>query len=248
MPPEVPRYLPSEEMANRLNEEWASLDTQSFLARVLEAEEQLGKVTLVSSFGAESAVLLHLAVSVHPDVSVTFLDTGFHFVETIEYRDELVSKLNLTRVRSARVDPLAEKRLDEHGWLHRVDPDRCCHLRKVEVLDRALRGFGGWVAGQKRFQSTQRQSIERVEFDAERSKFKFNPLADWIAEDIEHYFSVHDLPRHPLLARGFRSVGCGPCTSAVGEDESARAGRWRGRGKLECGLHRPKDLIAVSTA
>lgn len=248
MLPDATRILPSQETAQQLNEQFAAHDTLTFLNRILTVEQGLGRITVVSSFGVESAVLLHLVSCVRPDIAVTFLDTGFHFEETIEYRDELVARLNLTDVRSARVDPLAEKRLDEQRWLHRIDPDRCCQLRKVEVLSRALRGFGGWVSGQKRFQSAQRQLIERVEFDAERSKFKFNPLADWRAEDIENYFVAHDLPRHPLLAEGFRSIGCGPCTTAAGENEHARAGRWRGSDKIECGLHRPGDLIAVSVA
>lgn len=228
--------------------ETAGLDTPAFLRAVLSNKATFGRVAVVSSFGAESAILLHQIAQVAPDTPVIFIDTLFHFDETLAHRDALVRQLSLQNVRSFSIDPLSQKRLDPSRHLHLTNPDRCCHARKVDVLNRALREFDGWITGQKRYQSSTRSDIARVDWDAERNKWKFNPLADWSMDDIESHREKYDLPRHPLADLGYSSVGCAPCTSPVGVDEDARAGRWRGQQKLECGLHRNPNIIAASVA
>lgn len=226
----------------------AALSTQGLLAELLSESEDFGRLAVVSSFGSESAVLLHQIAKIAPETPVIFIDTLFHFDETLAYRDALVEQLSLRDVRSLSIDPLSQKRLDPARTLHLTDPDQCCHARKVEVLRRALRGFDGWITGQKRYQSDTRAAIARVEWDTVSDKWKFNPLADWTADQIETYRDRHGLPRHPLAHLGYTSVGCAPCTSPVADHEHSRAGRWRGQQKLECGLHRNPNIIAASAA
>jgi len=144
------------------------------------------------------------------------------------------------------LDPLSEKRSDPARRLHLEDPDACCQLRKVKVLNHVLRDFGGWIAGQKRYQSHERSTIDRVEWDSARGKWKFNPLADWNTTDLLTYQTQHKMPAHPLAAVGYLSVGCSPCTTPVAAGEDMRAGRWRKHEKLECGLHRPADVIVAA--
>ena len=224
-----------------------SLDTQAFLARLLGQQTPFGELAVVSSFGAESAVLLHLVATLNSQTRVVFLDTGFHFPETLAYRDELIDRFGLEGAQIIGIDPLSEKRYDEAGTLHQSDPDRCCAVRKVQVLKRALRPYGGWISGQKQFHSTERAWLERVEWDDIYATWKFNPLADWSADRIASYQAEHRLPPHPLVSEGFPSIGCEPCTSRVTGGEDIRAGRWRGQDKLECGLHRNPNVIAVSS-
>ena len=233
-------------IAKRLRDEWNDLPTQELLKRALSRDAFVSNPALVSSFGADSAVLLHMVSLIKPDAQVVFLDTGFHFPETLAYRSQLVDTLGLTNVRSARVDPIAEKRLDARRRLHRNDPDSCCQLRKVSVLDRHLRMNDAWISGQRRSQSMTRSSVALVEVDEARGKLKFNPLANWSDSDIAAYKAENALPVHALVANGFPSIGCQPCTSAVRADEDQRAGRWRGQQKLECGLHNRPNIIASS--
>lgn len=224
----------------------SGLDTPDFLEAILSGESPFGPLGAVSSFGTDSSVLLHLIAMIVPATPVLFLDTGFHFEETLAHLNSVVQRLGLESVRTFRVDPLSEKRADASRALHRTQPDDCCHLRKVQVLDRALRPFSGWISGQKRFQTRERAAVDRLEWDAERGKWKFNPLADWSNADLLRYRAKHQLPEHPLEVLGYRSVGCKPCTTPVGNGEDARAGRWREHQKLECGLHGQSDLIAAS--
>ena len=233
-------------IANRLVNEWDALSTQEVLTRALSREAFVSNPALVSSFGADSAVLLHMVSLIEPDAQVVFLDTGFHFPETLAYRNHLVRTLGLTNVRSATVDPIAEKRLDARRRLHLSDADSCCQLRKVSVLDRHLRMNDAWISGQRRSQSSTRSLVALVEVDETRGKLKFNPLANWPDGDIAAYKAEHALPEHPLLSKGFPSIGCHPCTSAVRLGEDQRAGRWRGQQKLECGLHNRPSIIASS--
>ena len=193
------------------------------------------KLALVSSFGTESAALLKVMADVDPAIPVIFLDTGWLFEETLAYRDTLTAKLGLKDVRS--IKPLEEtlSREDPERELWFSDPDACCRIRKVEPLARALKPFAGWINGRKRFQGGLRADIPVVEQDGAR--LKFNPFANVSREEIEAIFKRADLPSHPLLAKGFLSVGCMPCTSRAQAGEDARAGRWRGRGKTECGIH-----------
>ncbi len=198
------------------------------------------RVALVSSFGADSAVLLHLLAEVDRSVPVIFLDTGRLFAETLEYRTRLTARLGLTDVRSVAPDPERLLAADRHRALWMTDPDLCCHIRKTEPLQRALAGFDAWFTGRKRFQNAARARLRLFEPDGGR--IKINPLATWSAGDLEAYVRAHALPEHPLVARGYPSIGCVPCTSRVAPGEDIRAGRWRGRDKTECGIH--SDLEA----
>jgi phosphoadenosine phosphosulfate reductase len=226
----------------------SGLDTRDFLEVILRAESPFGPLGVVSSFGVDSSVLLHLISRIAPALPVLFIDTGFHFEETLAHRNSVVKRLGLESVRTFRVDPLSEKRVDGSRRLHRTEPDSCCQLRKVQVLDRALRPFNGWISGQKRFQTRERAAVDRLEWDVVRGKWKFNPLADWSNADLLRYRAEHQLPEHPLEALGYRSVGCAPCTTPVAKGEDVRAGRWREHQKLECGLHGQSDLILASGA
>ncbi|GBD45163.1 putative phosphoadenosine phosphosulfate reductase [bacterium HR40] len=199
-----------------------------------------GRIALVSSFGVESAVLLDMVASVDRRFPVLFLDTGWHFPETLRYRDELVARLGLEDVRTLVPDPAALARHDPDRQLCRRDPDLCCHLRKTEPLDAALEGFLAWVTGRKRYQGGLRASLPTVEVEGGTGRLKLNPLAGWSAEDIRHYRRLRQLPPHPLTLRGFASVGCLPCTTTTAPGEPPRAGRWRGLDKTECGIHLPR--------
>ena len=208
-------------------------------AEVIEAALKIvgrERLALVSSFGTESAALLKVMADVDPAIPVVFLDTGWLFQETLDYRDTLIAKLGLADVRS--IKPLEEtlSREDPDKELWFTDPDACCRIRKVEPLARALKPFAAWINGRKRFQGGLRADLPVVEQDGER--LKFNPFANVSREEIEAIYKLADLPPHPLVASGFLSVGCMPCTSRseAGEDD-ARAGRWRGRSKTECGIH-----------
>jgi len=196
------------------------------------------QLALVSSFGTESAALLKVMADVDPAIPVVFLDTGWLFEETLAYRDTLIAALGLSDVRS--IKPLEENlsREDPDRELWFSDPDACCRIRKVEPLARALKPFSAWINGRKRFQGGLRAEIPVVEQDGAR--LKFNPFANVSREQIEAIFKSAKLPHHPLVASGYLSVGCMPCSSRTSPDEDARAGRWRGRPKTECGIHTTK--------
>jgi phosphoadenosine phosphosulfate reductase len=193
------------------------------------------KLALVSSFGTESAALLKVMADVDPAIPVVFLDTGWLFEETLAYRDTLIEVLGLRDVRS--IKPLDEtlSREDPDRELWFSDPDACCRIRKVEPLQRALAPFSAWINGRKRFQGGLRAEMAVVEDDG--AKLKFNPFANVEREEIEAIYQLAKLPPHPLLASGYLSVGCMPCSSRTAPGEDARAGRWRGRAKTECGIH-----------
>jgi len=193
------------------------------------------RLALVSSFGTESAALLKVMSEVDPSIPVVFLDTGWLFEETLAYRDTLIAALGLRDVRSIKPLDATLSREDKDGDLWFSDPDACCRIRKVEPLTRALKPFAGWINGRKRFQGALRAAIPVVEADGDR--LKFNPFANVSRQDIAAIYASANLPPHPLVASGFLSVGCMPCTSRTAEGEDARAGRWRGRPKSECGIH-----------
>ncbi|HEY3032280.1 MAG TPA: phosphoadenylyl-sulfate reductase [Bradyrhizobium sp.] len=217
-----------------------ALRNQSPAAVIAAALQTVGRerLALVSSFGTESAALLKVMADVDPAIPVIFLDTGWLFEETLAYRDTLIATLGLRDVRS--IKPLEEtlSREDPNRELWFSDPDACCRIRKVEPLARALAPFSAWINGRKRFQGGLRAAIPVVEQDGIR--LKFNPFANVTREEIEAIYAAAKLPPHPLLASGFLSVGCMPCTSRTSPDEDARAGRWRGRPKTECGIHTVK--------
>jgi len=207
---------------------------EHIIAAAQEAVEP-GRLAVVSSFGTESAILLAAVAAVDPCIPVLLLDTGFLFPETLAYRDLVQQRLGLTDVRA--IQPNAEEIAgeDSEGNLHHRDPNACCAVRKVRPLAGALSRFEAWANGRKRFQGGGRAIIPLVEADATR--LKFNPLAALSREALGARFRALDLPPHPLERNGFYSIGCVPCTSRTAPGEDARAGRWRGRGKTECGIH-----------
>ncbi len=221
----------------KLREAAAETDGLALVRAVLTSP--VGRhIALVSSFGAESAVLLDMVATVEPSTPVIFLDTGKLFPETLAHQRQLCALLGLSDVRHVRPEPLGLAHYDGTGDLYRRDPDFCCHLRKTEPLDQALDGFVGWITGRKRFQGGARADLPLVEAEPTTGRLKINPLAHWDLEDIRHYRRLRQLPLHPLVAKGFASVGCRPCTSPTRPGEPPRAGRWRGLDKLECGIHR----------
>jgi phosphoadenosine phosphosulfate reductase len=195
-------------------------------------------LAVVSSFGTESAALLKVMADVDPAIPVVFLDTGWLFEETLAYRDTLIATLGLRDVRSIKPLEATLSREDADRELWFTDPDACCRIRKVEPLARALAPFRAWINGRKRFQGGLRADIPVVEEDGVR--LKFNPFANVSRAQIEAIYTLAKLPPHPLAASGYLSVGCMPCTSRTSPDEDARAGRWRGRAKTECGIHTVK--------
>lgn len=214
------------------------------LLEVMLRREFPGRIAVVSSFGTESAVLLDLVAAIDPSTPVLFLDTEKLFDETLRYRDAVAARLGLTNIRVLRPEPAALSAADPDGALHRFDPDRCCHLRKVAPLHHALVGFDAWISGRKRFQGGLRSHLPMIEVDA-HGRVKINPLAAWTPERLVAHFGARDLPRHPLLAQGYRSIGCEPCTAPVGQGEDARSGRWRGRPKTECGIHLLRPAVVA---
>jgi phosphoadenosine phosphosulfate reductase len=199
-------------------------------------DDDLGRVALVSSFGAESVVLLHLISVIAPETPVLFIDTRMLFPETLEYQRILAESLHLCDVRTIRAAQPRVAFEDPDNTLHQFNTDACCNVRKVEPLERALQGFDGWITGRKRFQGTTRAAVEFFEAEGD-TRIKVNPLAHWGREDLEDYIVNNRLPRHPLVAQGYPSIGCWPCTSKVKPGEDPRAGRWRGSEKEECGIH-----------
>ena len=216
---------------------FAGVATGDMLGELLTGELK-GRVATVSSFGAESAVLLHMISQIDRDIPVIFLNTQKLFGETLAYRDELSERLGLTDLRVFRPDPhlLAEK--DATGLRWSYDPDGCCDLRKVQPLRRALAPFDAWISGRKGFQAGTRTALPR--FEEDEGRLKLNPLADWDKARLDAWFEEHKLPRHPLEEQGYPSIGCAPCTSKVLPGEDPRAGRWRGWEKVECGIHVPE--------
>jgi len=242
-----PRFSAAD--ADRLNGLFAHSQTQDWLRAVLK-DRLTGDVAVVSSFGAESAVLLHLVAQIDPATPVLFLDTGKHFPETLAYRDALVERLGLTNLQILRPDPAKLTARDENGLRWSYDPDGCCEIRKVEPLARALETFDASITGRKAFQATTRANLPRFELDKSdaQGRLKINPLIDWTAEDVTAYFAAHDLPPHPLVAEGYPSIGCSPCTSKVAPGEDPRSGRWKGWEKTECGIHVPGEVEAAGAS
>jgi phosphoadenosine phosphosulfate reductase len=223
--------------AEALGARYGAASTAELLAAMI-VQEFANEIALVSSFGAEAAVLLHVVAVVDPATPVIFLNTGKLFGETLRYRDRLVDRLGLRDVRTIAPDPERLQSIDPEEVLWYGNPDMCCYVRKVEPLHRALQPFSASISGRKRFHGDGRSALPLVE--AIDGRIRINPLAAWRKEDIDAYFAAHDLPRHPLEADGFLSIGCMPCTDRVAPDENVRAGRWRGQGKTECGIHAPR--------
>lgn len=225
---------PNTELVPALKAAFDGLEGRELLAPLITRAFP-GRIALVSSFGAESVVLLHMVAQVDRSTPVLFLNTGKLFGETLAYRESLVERFGLMDVRDLRPDPVETAHRDPSGDLWNSDAEACCWFRKVLPLQRALTGFSAWITGRKRFQTPGRASLET--FEEEFDRVKVNPLAGWPLKRIVRYIEDNDLPRHPLVEKGYASIGCAPCTSPVSSKEDARAGRWRGDVKTECGIH-----------
>jgi phosphoadenosine phosphosulfate reductase len=231
---------------NDLLESYAGLEGAQLLRALLR--DFRSRIAIVSSFGAESAVLLHMVSEMDRAVPVIFLDTGKLFDETLEYRDHLVALLGLQDVRSIAPNRDCLRQEDANGLLHNANKDLCCDLRKARPLEGALQGFSAVISGRKRFHGGERQNLQAVSLADGR--LKAEPLASFSGLDIANYLHSHDLPPHPLVEAGYRSIGCAPCTSRGGTVDNPRAGRWAGQDKTECGIHWTADgrLVRISQA
>ncbi len=229
---------------SRLQTFYGDMDASELL-RVMITEEFAGKITLVSSFGSGSALLLSLVAEVDTDLPVLFLDTKKHFPETLEYVETLKKHLGLTNVKflEPRVDLV--KNIDPGGELWNSQPNRCCWLRKVEPLQRELKEgeYKALITGRKRYQTAQRAEMDTIEMN-EDGRFRINPLALWDKKRLDEELKKRKLPEHPLVKKGYLSIGCAPCTKPVKKGEDERAGRWAhtgdlpgGEQKVECGIH-----------
>ena len=237
MPLELP-LAPIPERVDALNIRYRNHGAVSVLSHAL-SDPMIGSTALVSSFGAESVVLLHLVSIMDRSIPVLFIDTEMLFDETLTYQRNLALDFGLSDVRilkAARDQVFAR---DPDNLLHLYEPDACCTLRKVEPLQQALRGFDGWITGRKRYQGGKRQQIGF--FESDTTRIKINPLAHWSRDDLTDYIVNNRLPRHPLVAKGYPSIGCKPCTSRVAPGDDARAGRWANSRKTECGIHFTPD-------
>ncbi len=222
------------ERAKGLNQRHTGRSAQDLLGEVI-GSDFAGRIGLVSSFGTEAVVLLHMVSRIDPYVPVIFLDTMKHFPETLRYRDDLVTRLGLCNIQTVMPRPASVAADDPTGDLHARNPDLCCHVRKTLPMLAALRSLSCWITGRKRGQAATRSDMQL--FETQDRWIKVNPLIDWAAADVADYMTTHDLPQHPLKAQGYLSVGCAPCTRAVAPGEDARAGRWADSDKTECGIH-----------
>jgi phosphoadenosine phosphosulfate reductase len=229
-----PSPAPERERLSLLRAQAECLDEKGLLDLALK-DAFPGKTAVISSFAAESVVLLHLVAEVDPSTPILFLNTGKMFGETLRYRDRLQDVLGLTDIRAIGPHPDNRKARDPEGTLWSRDPDACCHFRKVVPLARAVSGFDAIVTGRKRFQTEARARMDRIELA--EGRFRFNPLVDWTQEQLTAYVEVRALPKHPMVNDGYPSIGCIPCTRRVAAGESYRAGRWSGFAKDECGIH-----------
>ena len=247
MPPlDKPLEVPDDPaLAAKLREQQAKVDALNLrykhhgatavIHKALQ-DTDAGDLALVSSFGAESVVLLHLVSVVDRSTPVIFIDTEMLFTETLVYQSEIAERLGLQDMRIIRAAEAEIAAGDPDGTLHQRDTDACCALRKTAPLQKALQGFDGWFTGRKRFQGATRSTLEFFEADGPH-RIKVNPLAHWEPDDVRAYMEENRLPKHPLVSRGYPSIGCAPCTSPVAPGEDPRAGRWRGQDKTECGIH-----------
>lgn len=233
MPLEAP-YSSIEEQVAELNSRHAHHAAMDILEATL-GDPMIGRTALVSSFGAEAVVLLHMVSVIDRTTPVLFLDTEMLFPETLEYQRELAARLRLT-VESIKPDRNVTFLNDPNGMMHTTDPNACCTIRKSQPLKQALEPFDAWITGRKRYQGGKRSDLALFETD-DAGRIKINPLAQWSPENLQEYIDNNRLPRHPLVGKGFPSIGCAPCTTRVAEGEDARAGRWRGHDKTECGIH-----------
>ncbi len=227
-------FPPLRVRAAELNQRFRNRSAFDVVEHVL-GNPLLGPIALVSSFGAEAIVLLHMISLADRTTPVLFLDTQMLFPETLEYQKDVAEKFGLTDVRVIQPDRSEIFRRDVDGILHLADTDACCALRKTEPLENALNGFESWITGRKRFHGGERQELEF--FEAGPDRIKINPLAHWTRDNVGEYMINNRLPKHPLVKQGYSSIGCAPCTTRTAPGEDLRAGRWRQSEKSECGIH-----------
>jgi len=233
VPPETASG-PLPERLTELRSRYGALEGAALLEKMIETEFP-DRIAVVSSFGAESVILLHLVARIDPSTPVLFLNTGKLFPETLRYRDRLQDALGLADLRSIHPHPEDKRSHDPDGILWNQNPDLCCEFRKVRPLRQAMRSFDAQITGRKRFQTGARRSMPAIEFA--EGRFKINPLADWSLGRLADYIEEHKLPKHPLVKDGYPSIGCMPCTIRVQPGGDYRSGRWSGFDKDECGLH-----------
>ena len=222
-------------MTTALASDALALNAANFLRDNLKDAQ---RACITSSFQAEDVAVLHMVLQIRPRIPVLFLETGYHFPETLAYRDRIASEwnLNLTNIQPEQSVAEQEK---QFGILYQSAPDRCCGLRKVEPLFRALGEYSTWVTGLRREQSKSRANLQPQEFftlPTGHILAKLSPLAEWTTRDVWHYAQQHSIPLLPLYEQGYTSIGCAPCTSLPFDANDPRSGRWSGR-KLECGIH-----------
>lgn len=222
-----------------LQAQYGHLDGKDLL-EVMIKEIFPGRIALVSSFGSESAVLIDMVAQVDKATPILFLNTGKLFGETLRYRDTLQTRFGLTDIRTLKPDAEELKEEDKNGLLWTRNLDACCDLRKTRPLDKALEGFDAWITGRKRFQTGTRAALPLIE--ESEGRIKINPLANFGFEDLQRIANEKDLPRHPLVADGYLSIGCMPCTKRVAPGEDYRSGRWAGTDKTECGIHVAENI------
>jgi phosphoadenosine phosphosulfate reductase len=224
---------PLRERAGEAARELAGASSQDIVRWAVEATD--GRLAVACSM--QDSLLPHLVSQVLPEVDVIFLDTGYHFPETLATRSAVARMLPVTVVDARPAQSVAEQDAEYGARLHERDPDLCCFLRKVDPLARALEPYAGWLSGVRRAESPSRAGTPPVAWDENHDLLKVNPLVEWTDDDVDAYQSLHRLPRNPLVYQGFPSIGCAPCTRPVAEGEDPRSGRWSGRDKVECGIH-----------
>jgi phosphoadenosine phosphosulfate reductase len=227
----------------KLNESFEGRKPEEIIAWAVK--EFSPRVAMTSSFGPESGVLLHMVSRIDPTVPVLFLETGYHFPETLEYRDRLAALFGLKQVVDLKGDPEKRRRLVEEnaGVPYEKNPDMCCQINKVEPLDQAIKGYEAWMSGIRRHQTDFRKSIRIVE-EYEGAIYKISPLANLTSRDAWWYLKEHNIPQHPLYEKGYLSIGCWPCTRPIQSGDDERSGRWAGKSKTECGIHTFKEVKA----
>ena len=223
----------------KLNQEFEKKKPEEIIAWALG--EFSGRIAMSSSFGPESGVLLHMVSRINPGTPVLFLETGYHFPETLEYKEKLIQLFGLKNIIELKAEPKrkAEVVVQYEGVPYEKNPDLCCQINKVEPIDRALKDFDAWMSGIRRNQTDFRKSVRIFEEyrRGETELYKISPLANYTSREMWWYLKEHSIPNHPLYEKGYLSVGCWPCTRPVQEGDDERSGRWAGRAKTECGIH-----------
>jgi phosphoadenosine phosphosulfate reductase len=235
---EPPVSNPAESTMAELARQW---EGQSVESTLVEAVRAFGdRLVLASSLGPEDLVLTDMLYKIQPRANAFFIDTGFHFPETLALLEQVQSRYPELHLEIVRPLFTVAEQAAKHGErLYEREPDTCCAIRKVEPLNRVLRSYKAWITGMRREQSPTRAAIGVVQWDSRRGMVKFNPLAAWTHKQVWAYVVAHKLPYNPLHDRGYPSIGCSPrqCTAPVVAGADPRSGRWTGKGKLECGLH-----------